>query len=352
MLKLEVSYRGLIFAALGILTLYALYRLWPLVLLVFTAFIFMAAFLPFVEWMVRHRIPRVVGVLLIVLGTLAVVAGAFALVVPAMYDEFRDLRDNLPENGRQADEFLSGFGLETQFEQRASQIDWGSIISGQDAVQYGQRALSIGLAILTVIVLSAYLLVEAPRLSQFLYQFVSPGKEPQVDRILQSLRRVVGGFVRGQAITSVAIGVYTFAILFALGVPNAIALGVIAAFADIIPLIGATIATVPPVLVASQESFTISIVVLVLLLAYQQFEDRYFSPKVYGSTLNLPPFVVLLTILAGAELLGIAGVLLGLPAAAIGRVAWDFWLEKRTGNMVPGPTDDPAAPDQAGSVNV
>lgn len=344
MLKLEVSYRGLLFAGLALLTLYALYRLWPLVLLVFTSFIFMAALLPFVEWMVRHRIPRVVAVLMIVLGALAVIAGAFALVVPAMVDEFRDLRDNLPENGRQGDEFLARFGAETNLEQRASEINWGEMVSGREAVSYAQRALSIGLAILTVVVLSAYLLVEAPRLSTFLYQFVSPGKEPQVDRILQALRRVVGGFVRGQAITSLAIGVYTFVVLFALGVPNAIAFGVIAAFADIIPLIGATIATVPPVLAATQESISLGAIVLVALLIYQQFEDRWFSPKIYGSSLNLPPFVVLLTILAGAELLGIAGVLLGLPAAAVGRVAWDIWLERRTGNMVPGPTDEPAAP--------
>lgn len=344
MLKLEVSYRGLLFAGLALLSLYALYRLWPLVLLVATSFIFMAALLPFVEWMVRHGIPRVVAVLLIVLGALLIIGGAFALVVPAMIDEFRDLRDNLPENGRQLDEFLTRFGVETEFERRASEINWNEMVSGREAVSYAQRALAIGLAMLTVLVLSAYLLVEAPRLSTFLYQFVSPGKEPQVDRVLHALRRVVGGFVRGQAITSLAIGVYTFVVLFALGVPNAIAFGVIAAFADIIPLIGATIATVPPVLAASQESITIGAIVLVALLIYQQFEDRWFSPKIYGSALDLPPFVVLLTILAGAELLGIAGVLLGLPAAAVGRVAWDFWLERRTGNVAPGPTEEPVAP--------
>lgn len=345
MLKLEVSMRGLLLTGLALLSIWALIRLWPLVLLVITAVIFMAAFLPFVDWLVRHGIPRVAAVLLIVLGSLLVVAGAFAIVVPAMYDEFTNLRDNLPENGRQADEFLSGFGLETNFEQRAGEIDWKELVSGRDAVEYGQRALSIGLAILTVVVLAAYLLVEAPRLSNFIYQFVEPGKEPQVERMLNSLRRVVGGFVRGQAITSLAIGLYTFLLLFALGVPNAIAFGVIAAFADIIPLIGATIATVPPVLVSTQENFTTGIIVLVALLAYQQFEDRYFSPKVYGSALNLPPLVVLLAILAGGELLGIAGVLLALPGAAVGRVMYDLWMERRTGFVAPGPSGEPAAPD-------
>ena len=345
MLKLEVSYRGVLFAVLAALSLWALLRLWPLVLLVITAFIFMAALLPYMEWLVRHSIPRVAAVLLLVLAVVAVIAGAFAIVVPAMLDEFKNVRETLPQSARQAEDLLSNFGMNVAFEERARNIDWGELVSGRQAVEYGQQALAIALAMLTVLVLSAYLLLEAPTLSNFLYQFVSPGREPQVERVLQSLRRVVGGYVRGQFITSIAIGLYTFGVMFALGIPNAIAFGVLAAFADVIPLIGATIATVPAVAVAFQYSSSRALILLGLLLAYQQFEDRYLSPKVYGSTLNLPPLVVLLTILAGAELLGIAGVLLALPTAATARVAWDYFLERRTGTPTANATGDPAAPD-------
>ena len=345
MLKLEVSYRGVLFAVLAALSLWALFRLWPLVLLVITAFIFMAALLPYMEWLVRHSIPRVAAVLLLVLAVVAVIAGAFAIVVPAMLDEFKNVRETLPQSARQAEDLLSNFGMNVAFEERARNIDWGELVSGRQAVQYGQQALAVAFAMLTVLVLSAYLLLEAPRLSNFLYQFVSPGREPQVERVLQSLRRVVGGYVRGQFITSIAIGLYTFGVMFALGIPNAIAFGVLAAFADVIPLIGATIATVPAVAVAFQYSSSRALILLGLLLAYQQFEDRYLSPKVYGSTLNLPPLVVLLTILAGAELLGIAGVLLALPTAATARVAWDYFLERRTGTPTANATGDPAAPD-------
>lgn len=351
-LKLEVTYRGLLFAGLALLSLWALFRLWPLLLLLIAAFIFMTALLPFVEWMTSKGIHRVVAVLLILLLILATLAGLLSLVVPAMIDEFRNVRDELPENAVRVEDLLAKFGINVELEERARNIDWNRVISGRDAMQYGQQALGIGLAMLTVTVLSAYLLIEAPRLAQFIYQFVPPGHEPQVERVLQSLRRVVGGYVRGQFITSVAIGLYTFGVMFALGVPDAIAFGVIAAFADIIPLVGATIATVPPVLVSLQQSSTKAVILLGLLLLYQQFEDRYFSPKVYGATLNLPPLIVLLTILASAELLGLAGVLLALPGAAVGRVALDYWLERRTGNPAAnGPRGDAVAPDVTGKAS-
>jgi len=347
-LTLRLTYRGVLLTALALLSAWALFRLWPIVAVVVTAFILMSALLPYVEWLVARRVPRVAAVLLIMAGILAVVGGAFALVVPAMVDEFTVLRDELPETAVDAEELLANFNVDVELEKHARDVDWGRVISGRQALEVGQRILAAALALLTIVVLTAYLLVDAPRLSRFLYQFVTPGHEPQVERILLSLRQVVGGYVRGQFITSVAIGVYTAAVMFALGLPNAVAFGVIAAVADIIPLIGATIATVPPVLAAFTDSPARALVLLGALLVYQQFEDRYFTPRVYGSTLNLPPLIVLIVVLVGAELFGISGVLLALPAAAAGKVGLDLYMERRNGVAHAAPPEgEPVAPDMA-----
>jgi predicted PurR-regulated permease PerM len=129
-------------------------------------------------------------------------------------------------------------------------------------------------------------------------------------------------------------------------VPNAVAFGVLAAFADIIPLVGAFIAIVPAVVAAFQESPTQAVVVLAALLVYQQFEDRFLVPKIYGQTLNLPALVVLMAVLVGGELMGIAGVLLALPAAAAGRVVLDYYLDRRDGGTgLPEREDEVLAPD-------
>ena len=347
MLKIELSYRGIIVGVLAVVALFALVRLWPVVLLVITAFIFMAALLPYVEWLVRRGVPRTAAVLLIALAVLAIIAGLFSLVVPAMIDEFQSIRDNLPEDARRLEEFLDNFGINVELQDRARNVDWAELVSGRVAIDYGQRIFQTTISIITIIVLTVYLLIETPRLSRFFHQFVPAGREQEAQHILESLSRVVGGYIRGQLITSLAISVFTLVILLAVGVPNALAFAVLAGFADIIPIVGALIAIVPPAVSAFQESPTQALLVVGLMTAYQQFEDRFLVPRVYGSTLNLPPLIVFLAVLAGGELFGIPGVLLALPAAAVGRVFLDYVIENRIGGIEVHPTDEVMAPDTA-----
>lgn len=346
MLKLEVSYRGLILIGLALLSLWALLQLWPIILLIITAFIFMAALLPYVDWLVRHGIRRTQAVLLLVLAIVLVLVGMIALLVPALIDEFSNIEERLPQDAREAEKFLDNFGLDVELEERSRDIDWGELISGREAFDYTQRVFAVILSVFTIVVITVYLLIDTPRLSKFMYQFVPPGREPEVDTILQQLNRVVGGYIRGQIITSACIGVYTLIVLLALGVDNAIAFAVLAAFVDIIPIFGAIAATVMPTVAAFHDSPTRAVIVLALLVLYQQFEDRFLVPRVYGQTLNLPPIVVLIAVLAGGQLLGIPGVLLALPAAAVGRVALEYYLDHRRGSLgPPGPTSEPLAPD-------
>ncbi|HXH23483.1 MAG TPA: AI-2E family transporter [Dehalococcoidia bacterium] len=335
MIRLEVSYRGIIVILLALATFWALTELWPVILLVLTSLIIMIGVLPYVEALVARGIPRSLAVLALVLTFLVIMAALFSAVVPVMIDEFQDLRNNLPQSGREIDELLGSLGIDTNLEQRAREVNWNELISGRAAVDYGQRVLSATLSLITVVVMTAYLLLEMPNLARFLYQFIPADKEEDYDRLFQDMSRVVGGYLRGQFITSLTIGVYTFVVLRIIGIPNPLAFAVVAAFADIIPIVGAFIAIIPPVAAALQESSTQALIVLGLLMAYQQFEDRFFVPRVYGRTLNLPPVIVLIAVLAGAELLGITGVLLALPLTAAGRVWLDYALRLRGVSLSP-----------------
>ena len=341
MLKLEISYRGMLALGAALLTLWALTQLWQFFLLVITSMIFMAALLPYVEWLVRRGFNRIVAVLLVLLVVLASLGTVVAIVAPAMFDEFRDLRSNLPEYAADFETFMSDFGFDTErwdLPERSEEIDWNDVISGSQAVDFGQRVALGVLSGLTVAVLTAYLLVDTRRMHTFLFRFVPKGREPDAEHFLAALARVVGGYVRGQLLTSLIIGVYTTVVLLIVDVPNAVAFGVLAAFADIIPLVGAFIAIVPAVVAAFQESPQQAVIVLVALLIYQQFEDRFLVPKIYGQTLNLPALVVLVAVLVGGELMGIPGILLALPTAAAGRVVLDYYLDRREGGTgIPEP---------------
>jgi len=352
MLKLELSTRWIIAAIAALIALWALRELWQVFLLVVTAFIFMAALHPYVDWLCRRGMNRAVAVFLMLLLVFAVLGSVVAIVAPAMYDEFQDLHSNLPRYAQDFEDFMSDLGFDTRrwdLPEHAEAIDWNDIISGSQAVDYGQRAALWIFSAFTVAVLTAYLLIDAPRMKRFLYRFVPRGREPDAEHFLAALGRVVGGYVRGQFVTSSIIGVFTTVVLLIVDVPNAVAFGVLAAFADIIPLVGAFIAIVPAVVAAFQESPEQALIVLIALLVYQQFEDRILVPRVYGQTLNLPSLVVFLAAIIGAELMGITGVLLALPAAAAGRVVLDYYLDRREGGTgIPAdiPETEVMAPDE------
>jgi predicted PurR-regulated permease PerM len=347
LLKIEVSVRGIIFLALALLALWAFRELWPVILLVLISVLLMLGLLPYVDAMVRRGLPRPASVILLLVLFIAALIGLFSLMVPAMVEEFSDVRDNLPESAREIEELLEKFGIEVELQERARNIDWDGLISGRVAFDFGQRVLTLTLSVLTIVVITAYLLADTPRLGSFVSQFIPSERKEDADQLFESLTRVVGGYLRGQAITSLSIAVFTFILLRIAGVPNALAFAVLAGFADIIPLIGAIIAIVPPVAAALQESSTQALIVLIGLVAYQQFEDRLLVPRVYGRMLNLPPVIVLVAVLAGAELLGITGVLLALPLTAAGRVGLDYLLKNREILLGQDNSDQILAPDTA-----
>jgi predicted PurR-regulated permease PerM len=110
--------------------------------------------------------------------------------------------------------------------------------------------------------------------------------------------------------------VFTYLLLVICGVPNALSLALFAAVVDVVPFIGALLATAPAVLVALSQGLPTGLVVLVALFIYQEFENRILIPKVYGRSLRLAPAAVVLALLAGGLLLGVIGALLALPIAA------------------------------------
>jgi len=345
-LKIEVSVRGLILLVLMVLAFWTIRELWPVILLVLVSLILMLGLLPYVDSMVRGGLPRPAAVLILLVAFLVTLISLFSLMVPAMVEEFEHVRDNLPESAREIEELLDRIGIEVQLQDRARNIDWNELISGRVAFDYGQRILTLTFSIITIVVITAYLLADTPRLGSFVSQFIPGERKKDANLLFDALTRVVGGYLRGQAITSLSIGIFTFVLLRSVGVPNALAFAVLAGFADIIPLIGALIAIVPPVAAALQESSTLALIVLVAFVAYQQFEDRILVPRVYGRTLNLPPVIVLIAVLAGAELLGITGVLLALPLTAAGRVGLDYLMQNRELLLGPDPGEQVLAPDE------
>jgi predicted PurR-regulated permease PerM len=354
-IRIDLSLRNLVAIAAVVLGLWLLGRLWSVVLLAAVGLLIAAALMPYVDWLWRRTHNRALAVLIVVLGVLLGVSVILLVVIPPMVAQGHDLWEQAPSIQQR----MAGFAREREWHDLADRIEefepeqaMASTFQTRQVVDTGRAVLFGIFSLFTVFFLSAYFLLDARRLKQFLYFSTPRPWHPHIRELLPALQRVVGGYIRGQAITSASIFVFTYIVLTILDIPNALALSAIAAIADLIPLVGVYIFLIPITLVALTVSFTAAAIALGLMIAYQQFEDRVLIPRVYGSTLRLPTIVVVLAILAGAELLGLVGALLALPVAAGLRVIVEYFagVRKAASRAEPqpgsvAPADEPFAPD-------
>ena len=183
-------------------------------------------------------------------------------------------------------------------------------------IGYSSEAVKVLGYFATTFVLSFYLLADGKRTQGALYAVVPRDYHMRLARIIHNLETIVGGYMRGQLITSAAIALFTFLLLSICQVPHALSLALFAGLADVVPFVGGLLAAGPAVLSALPRGLPVAAVVLGSLFVYMEFENRVLVPKVYGHVLRLSPAAVVLALLAGGTLLGVMGALLALPIAA------------------------------------
>jgi predicted PurR-regulated permease PerM len=189
-------------------------------------------------------------------------------------------------------------------------------ITTSDAIEFSRRVVEIIAYIMSSIFLALYIMIDRDRLRGGLFLMVPMSHHIRLSRVMLNLETIVGGYIRGQVITSAFMAIFVFFLLNACGVSNALAIAVFAGAADVLPYIGALLSVGAAVAAAHSSDPAIIIVVLVLMLAYEELESRVIVPRIYGRALRLPSSVILFSLLTGAVLLGIPGALLSLPVAA------------------------------------
>ena len=326
--RLELPTRTIAKVILVLAGLWLLGQLWSLLLLLFIALLLAAALDPVVTRLERRGWPRAASVTLIVLVLVGVVALILLLLVPPVIDEGTEFATALPGYVDEARGLLNdNEAIVNRAREAASQgaADPGAVVARFLAVGAG---FVQGIAnALVLLVLTVYLLVDGERVYNWVARYLPPRQRAKVRRALPEISNVVGGYLLGQALTSLLFGVFAFVVLWLLDVPQPLLLAVVAALADAIPIAGILIATVPAVLLALTVSPTAAGMAFLLYLAYQQVENYLIVPRVYRGTLQISSFAVLVAVLVGAELLGIVGVLLALPIAAAVPVIERIWWE-------------------------
>jgi predicted PurR-regulated permease PerM len=313
---------------------------------------------PLVRDLQRMRLPRGLAVALVfLLFTAAVAFVALALggivvdhtrSAAERIDDYVTVEDTLGKTGAEQDidrlqAWLDTHGLERiQIQQQAT--DWVDNLGAGEISKYTQDAISFaqGAAfsivvtlfnLVLIVVIAIYMLLDMQRLEEAIDRRFPPG-----DGVALTLRieRALAGYVRGQLILSTVIGLSAGIGMWVLGstglVPGAeryaLLFGVWTAVIEVIPYIGPWLSAVPPVIYALVVDPVSALWVLALFIFIYQVEGHIVVPNVMASALRLHPLLVIFGLLAGAELYGIAGVLMALPTMAAARAIWEFFAER------------------------
>jgi predicted PurR-regulated permease PerM len=336
-----------IFAILGMLLLVGigLWILWisrHVVTWILISIFLALALNPLVEWLQRRGIERrglaVAVAYLVALGALAGLAAAF---VPTLVDQVNNFAQKTPDYVHELTKGRGRLGfLETKYhvvEKVKHAVDSGGVkkivgVGGAAALSVTKSVLTAIAAVVTIVFMTLFMLLEGPKWMERIYGLVPEEQQPRWRAIGHDIYRTVGGYVNGNLLISLIAGVATGIVLFAVGVPYAVALGLVVALLDLIPLAGATIAAIAVVLVAlAANGVTAAIVVAVFFVVYQQVENHILQPVVYGRTVQLSPLAVLISVLIGAEVAGVLGALGAIPIAGAIQVLIVDWQRQRRG---------------------
>lgn len=290
----------------------------------------------------RARCSRPLALAVIYLALLALLCGAIVWSGPALFRQVRATTAGLDETLRHADAmlrqmtWLETFGIRADTYALLNQFgaELRALIGALPRLAVGAAA-GVFSAILAL-VLSFYLLLEAETIGRNIDSAIPEEYRAEWQRIKTEFNHIWSNFLRGQVILAIIIGVIVTLTLTILGVPNALLLGLLAGVMEVIPNLGPILAMIPAVLLALLRGSTVwaidpLVFALIVVGAYfviQQLENHLIVPKVIGSSVDLPPVVILIGALAGASLAGVLGIFLAAPVLATGRVVAKFLLRK------------------------
>ena len=334
--------------ALGVL-LYVLYLVRSVVGLLLIATFLAVALGPAVDRFVRFKLPRAAAILAVFVGLFLSIFLIGLVVVPPIVDEVQAFAKNVPNyiddirSNETLREYDDKYDITAKLEDQAKSLPsrLGDAAGALQAVTVG--VFSTIIQLVTVLTITFFLLLDGGRLVNFILAQVRPSHQERVRYIAADIYSATGGYVAGALTLATAAGISTYILLSILSVPFAVPLAVLMAFFDLIPLVGSTIGGVLVAVVTLFADFPQDTIVwVVFVVVYQQFENSVLQPLVYRRAVNLHPLAVITAILIGSTLLGVLGALVAIPiAAAIQILLKDIWANRES--TVIGPAGAPLA---------
>jgi len=288
------------------------------------------------RWMKRGLAISIVYV--VILGFTVIIA---LLVIPTGVSQTYAVLGTLPDQMTSAEQSLANFqtGLEHHVGKGmlpAGLIDIRSVIDAKIS-EWGTAAVAgiypalvstIGVmfVLLSSIILSIFFLASGERIRQQLLSIVPHSREHEIAQVLDEIVHIFGGFVAGQSILCAIVGVATWLVLWVFGYKFALLMGVFCGIAYAVPFVGMIVAQVVAAVLAAPQGAAMVWEVTIVIFVIARVADNVLVPKIMAPHVGVSPIAVMFGVFAGGELFGLPGLILGIPAAAMGKVLWRIFV--------------------------
>jgi len=318
------------------LALYLLWRLRSVIQLLVISLFFALALFPVVDAVaLRTRLPRAVVILVVYVMLVLLVAVIGYVVIPSVVREVHTLSHDAPHYAAQLRRnptfrhYDDRYHITAQLLRDTHRLPELLARAAGPLKDVTVGAASVVTQLITVLAVTFLLVLHGREYSE-LGLSLTGRRQQRYRQVIIDIKDAVAGYTLGRIIISVLATVATWVVLSILGVPYALALGLVVGFFDFIPLIGATLGAIVVALATLPVSFpTATIVWIGFIIVWQRFEDYVVQPVVYRRAVNVNPLVTIISLLVGAELLGILGVLLAIPTAAAIQIILREWWSAR-----------------------
>jgi len=304
-ISLKTIYTLLIVAVLILLVL----KLSVIIILLVTALMCAAALNPIVEWLHnKWHFNLNLAAALVIIGLVLPLIFVLVSIVPSFVDQLPKIMDAV---SRALNSYsfipseIKNLNISQYFQNNTSYILTSTSLVSDFFFQT-----------ITFIFMIFYMLVDGKRLHRIFLDLIPLRSRKKIETLLAELGKISGQYIRGNLLISLICTVIIFAGLLIMNVPYAFPLAIFSGIFDLLPLVGSTIGATPAVIIGFMLSPIKGLLVLLLFIVYQAFENNILLPLVYKQVLNLVPFLSFIAVIIGSMLFGIAGAFLALPIAA------------------------------------
>ena len=303
----------------------ALYLMREAVIIVLLALVISTALHPPVAFLHRWKIPRILGTIILFLAVFVILAFIVYALLPVVILELNSLVRDLSELTNRFFGFQAPADLVDVLTPNLNNLTDLLLAGNVPFLEILGRLLGGVTFVIAVLVLSFYLTVSREGVERFLRAVFPAAMEARVLQLYGRTKAKIGRWFQAQVILSLVIGAVVAIGLSLLGVEQALVLGVIAGLFELVPIAGPIFAGALAIIVAATQSLTLALWVLIFFVVIQQLENNLLVPLVMKKAIGVHPVIILVALLGGAEIAGLVGMLLAVPAAVFLQEMTDDW---------------------------